>query len=1190
MKSFYIFALFLIVFKLELCSQDKDPKTKKEFLRGKLNQGQVWDHPFTMFNRNRDNSFTWQEDVELIKAEIFKFDKIDEDEILTQTSHAFQMYKSVLQFARTIEPTLCAHDIDECSHPHWVKANAFINMVGLDITISSGGEMEVSEMNAATKDVFKENAIRGLERMNYKIPPCYGLNDNCKNVRQHAKRLIGYLQSYDMLKTTNAIFDDIDCRSNCPRERLREYTSELYQASSRIINSNMGWKKNHGIISCNALGVASFVLGSHAGGKRDKYDPNKWFQRAHGRKHTAICFDECDDGLEDNFFVGRQIGNNVPTTNSDGTAGFSEGPAYMLDVASSLFPYMRCNDNALKRDNKFILLNDERYRNILKWYYNILDIDGQIPLYDNSTLHQGNIFAILGIKEFKGNPTAIPVSYLGTPNIDLRVDYLLSLGFMDEAKPEPTEDYFNENSGNYIMYDETAKAKFTFHTLFETGIAVDKPGHRFDGTHEDEDFLSFTLHAMDVSANEDKGLNIPLIIDPGFDHGKKFKNYSLQGFYGQHNTFEAISSGNKISIGRATTENGTLEGNLGLGEFRGRKIGMTGDYLFLTDEYFRTILSWHTEDKFYYTVRDETNASTLATQFKINITGNGSAYIKETSDNSSPATFRKENGYHIYSYPCKRYPSDPKNQWRVLHTYLALNNNGNLIEEEPHTYTPAIGAEDTREILVCPPYLTNNSIVPEYYAEAHTQLELISNSTRLDLTSIYIPIKCTDELPFHFRSQRAGIAYLTLGFKEQIDTSISARRGISGAAQLVLDTSAHFHLIKETNSLDTIINPFKLNSELGKVLTTNAKSLFINQRSIPYLGKNFGYCLPTYSKIRSIAASNTSLINYQNDTIINSTILVDLSYGISTKNHFGLSYKPLETVDPEDSITILLFGMDRGVDVMGFFNENDTLKGRYDSLAFKYIFHPNEGGPFKINIKPSNPCLDCYFPPIGTNFDTLFLADDGNPHTLGNSKKINANHGNLSIVNSTKVNMCAGVILHNKDSLIIEGPAQSMPMRASSCAGIDSIIDGSDNSMLIVSPYAALVLDAGSHTYVKNGAGLYVKQNGSLVIKSGALLEVGDSGKAGWGEVIAEPGAFVYIEDGAQIRYRRVIGQDTVDINTINFAIGNGGVISGIYWYIDSVLKAESILPSVTSPIAICSLDSINPIGNPSYGYTKGYF
>lgn len=56
-------------------------------------------------------------------------------------------------------------------------------MVRLDITISSGGEIQVSEMNAATKGIFKDNAIRGLERMNYKTPPCYGFNDNCNNVR-----------------------------------------------------------------------------------------------------------------------------------------------------------------------------------------------------------------------------------------------------------------------------------------------------------------------------------------------------------------------------------------------------------------------------------------------------------------------------------------------------------------------------------------------------------------------------------------------------------------------------------------------------------------------------------------------------------------------------------------------------------------------------------------------------------------------------------------------------------------------------------------------------------------------------------------------------------------------------------------------------------------------------------------------
>jgi hypothetical protein len=89
---------------------------------------------------------------------------------------------------------------------------------------------------------------------------------------------------------------------------------------------------------------------------------------------------------------------------------------------------------------------------------------------------------------------------------------------------------------------------------------------------------------------------------------------------------------------------------------------------------------------------------------------------------------------------------------------------------------------------------------------------------------------------------------------------------------------------------------------------------------------------------------------------------------------------------------------------------------------------------------------------------------------------------------------------------------------------------------------------------------------------------VGDSGKAGWGEIIAEPGAFIYIEDGANIRFRRRIG-DTSDNNTINFAVGSGGVIAGIQFYIDSILKADSIIPQVTSPIAICALDTINPNG-----------
>jgi hypothetical protein len=411
---------------------------------------------------------------------------------------------------------------------------------------------------------------------------------------------------------------------------------------------------------------------------------------------------------------------------------------------------------------------------------------------------------------------------------------------------------------------------------------------------------------------------------------------------------------------------------------------------------------------------------------------------------------------------------------------------------------------------------------------------------------------------------------------------------INGKAlpSFVKDTVVHFYLTKwESGQLDSIINPLGMASVQEKKLLFNARKIFLEYHTLDFMLKRFGYCPPSYAHIRRYFAKDSKLLNLD-DTLFCSPISIDFDFIISGKERYTCQISTKETVNALDTIKIKLPEVGRGIDMVALIaGTKDTLHGRYDSLS-NYIYLALKPGNYAIKIEPSNPCLDCYFPPNGTNFDTLFLADDGERHTLGNSKKIKNNHGNLSIVNSTKVNMCAGVILHNKDSLIIEGPAQKEKEGSSSCAGIDSLIKGSDNSMLIVSPYAALVLDAGSHTYIKKGAGLYIKQNGSLIVKSGALLEVGDSGTGGWGEIIAEPGAFIYIEDNAVIRYRRRIG-DTSDNNTINFAVGNGGVIAGVQFYIDSILKADTILPTSTFPIAICALDTINPIGNPSYGYTN---
>jgi hypothetical protein len=83
------------------------------------------------------------------------------------------MYKGLLDEAKGAEPATCVHNVDECWHPKWVKANALIYLIGVNIVVSNG-MMNVTEMNNTQKEVYGKNAINGLEKLNYKIPPCWG--------------------------------------------------------------------------------------------------------------------------------------------------------------------------------------------------------------------------------------------------------------------------------------------------------------------------------------------------------------------------------------------------------------------------------------------------------------------------------------------------------------------------------------------------------------------------------------------------------------------------------------------------------------------------------------------------------------------------------------------------------------------------------------------------------------------------------------------------------------------------------------------------------------------------------------------------------------------------------------------------------------------------------------------------------
>jgi hypothetical protein len=211
---------------------------------------------------------------------------------------------------------------------------------------------------------------------------------------------------------------------------------------------------------------------------------------------------------------------------------------------------------------------------------------------------------------------------------------------------------------------------------------------------------------------------------------------------------------------------------------------------------------------------------------------------------------------------------------------------------------------------------------------------------------------------------------------------------------------------------------------------------------------------------------------------------------------------------------------------------------------------------------------------------------------------VKQNKGLLRVSNGTKIHMCEGVYLCNRDSIIIEGECQTKEKDYQLCKGLDTVAAHSSNSAIIVSPYSALVLDSGSYTYLKCGGAIYVKTNGSLVIRKGAFIQIGDSGtcQQGWGEIIADKGAYVYIDQSVyhdttlHIEFRRTIG-DTVDRNMFYIAQqATGSAYAGLSYNMIPILRADTIIPDSThaiNPIEICHIDTAVHINNKAWGYAN---
>jgi hypothetical protein len=581
----------------------------------------------------------------------------------------------------------------------------------------------------------------------------------------------------------------------------------------------------------------------------------------------------------------------------------------------------------------------------------------------------------------------------------------------------------------------------------------------------------------------------------------------------------------------------------------------------------RNVIQISNTSNVYYFIADYLDATNLLGDFRgINLTFNGNGrYVAGTT------SFLQVGNLNRWFYPCNE---NSVTGWQISSHHAALAGAFSNTTAYSTTFE-----SNTKEGTKANGITNDNHL---------TRLKFYQpNKPKTIFQSVYFPQKCGEELPKVYKLDSFENKLVTIvEFKNQVDTLEIFSNG-KNKMGYIADTVSHFHLSKWTGAeADSVQNPFQRNNELNKKLYFNAQKLFVEKHSLAFLDKRVGFCPPTYANFRNYFANDISYLIYGNDTLFYSDKLIDADFALTGRHSYHFKITPKVSTSSSDSIKIKLPDVARGTDMVAIIDITaDTLKGRYDSLSnFIYLVLPQQATGFSIMQK--DLCADCYFPPLGTNFDTLFVANDGLKHILGNSKKITSNYGQVKITNSTRIEMCPGVILHNQDSIIVEGPPQSEPMNIPSCSGVDNLKKYSKNSMLVVSPYAALVLNANSKTYIKNGAGLYIKQNGSLVVKSGALLEIGDSGTAGYGEFYAEAGAFVYIEPGAIIRYRRAIA-DTIDRNYMIFGMNSGGVVAGLPYQIDSILKADTIIPSYNTALAICDLDSLNPIGNRQWGYSN---
>jgi hypothetical protein len=1134
-------------------SCDNEFSVPNELNRGRYQpEGFNYGNPYTMFNKRKPD---WNLAVELFKIRSLIISQVDKN-----NKKAFgyaSLYLKIYENALIDTFQECNDDQGRgCLRPGWARDNAIVHLIGLKYESVGTNDKDTfiytpNPVHPGGKS-FSDRANDGLRNLNPEIISCWG-GDDCDVLKDKAFDLIYYLQAYDLLKTSGYFLEGDGDRNkdNCTaRNKLREFSRNFYDESNRVINSNLGWKKNHGIICASALGMASIVLNDagvetewisgifgifkHGGFHipRPKYSPVNWHLRADGSA------EEKEAGIDDCMFHGKHWGaTDVPQTNETGSAGYAEGPDYASYMMRALLPYMRTYANFLPQPNgKY--LDDPRFTEIFKWYMSIMTPNQVCPTYDNST-GDGNIMGTLGMAEWPGGGRSAG-------------DLLLSRGLdnpvsQDDQNQNAT--YINPASGNAILRTNTGRGMYYFQFLFETGVAVDKAANPFDEIHEDEDFGSFMLKVD----NTWLAIDPPYLSSPFQKYTNKLKNHNFAAYTTDASIFE------DANVLLKSNSNLTLSYN------------QIGDNILWTTklgEISRNVKLFSTDSNLYYLLYDHFFNESATEDIKMAIHGNGNfdeSSFKQTA-NSNLETDDANGRVFRWYHPCKDSTAD---KWSLL-SHVALVDFG----------TPSITRSSLGTEHGLPGSITNNlgtKTEGEKTSDPfgrHTKVMITQPTSTALVQTVLYPYQCGAGLPLLSRDENSDYVTTLLRFNTPLDTAMKINGGGAHTPAWVVDSTRDFHFAKYSGGSFPVTNPFMVAGDAA-VFTTDADKAFMSLSDFHFA--RVGGCAPSFIQFKQADIDEGTTLQYNDTVYIRSASTSTVHYKYAGKfTYEGYHY----STNSFTKVTFYLPDLQYGYQMQGksgstnIFTSHPYTMSTNDS--FKYVTVGFPAGTTYFTIEVADPCaVDCYFPPTSVTIANTFLFNTRKTEVLGHDLDIVQGAGHLNITNASRMNICPDFVLVNKDSLVmgfectrvrqwnenesgvrIEVPSDSLRYF---CNRDDLLKDRAVNhtrNTIIVNNKAGLVLDSGSVTHIGTNSTILIRAGGTLLVKAGATVIIGDgSCESNRGELLADHNSYICIEEGAKMLFYNNIDSinfyhtDTLDRHIVYIAmpdgLGSGGAIAG---------------------------------------------